>query len=96
MNIINHRVSHVNPQHLALVSALAARLHAGAYERCACCLSWADHKTVKAVSLYLPKDDRQPVAYAICKRCARQLLASPEQALTLTHKIETYLDGGEA
>lgn len=94
--MISDKRTTVNPQHLALVSALAARLHAGAYERCACCLSWADHKTVKAVSLYLPKDDRLPVAYAICKRCARQLLASPEQALTLTHKIETYLNGGEA
>lgn len=92
--MISDKRTAVNPKHFALVSALAARLHAGAYERCACCLSWADHKTVKAVSLYLPKDGRQPVAYAICKRCARQLLASPEQALTLTHKIETYLNGG--
>ena len=94
--MISDKRTTVNPKHLALVSALAARLHAGAYERCACCLSWADHKTVEAVSLYLPNDGRQPVAYAICKRCARQLFASPEQALTLTAQVETYLIDGAA
>jgi hypothetical protein len=77
-----------------LAAQLAARLNAGAYERCAACLNWIDRRLTGAIAVYMPHDLRPRIAYAICKRCARAVNGTPEQQNELTRKIETYLDGG--
>ena len=76
-----------------LAATLAARLNAGAHERCAACLGWIDRRQTGAVAVYMPYDLRPPLAYVICKRCARAINGTPEQQTELTRKVETYLDG---
>ncbi len=77
-----------------LAAQLAARLNAGAHERCAACLNWIDRRQTGAVAVYMPYDLRPQVAYVICKRCARAVNGTPAQQNELTRKVETYLDGG--
>jgi hypothetical protein len=77
-----------------LAATLAARLNAGAHERCAACLNWIVRKQTGAVAVYMPHDLRPHVAYVICKRCARAVNGTPVQQNELTRKVETYLDGG--
>jgi hypothetical protein len=67
--------------------------NAGAHERCAACLGWIDRRQTGAVAVYMPYDLRPPLAYVICKRCARAINGTPEQQTELTRKVETYLDG---
>jgi hypothetical protein len=96
--IINHSSHTVKRGELQsahpLAATLAARLNAGAHERCAACLSWIDRRQTGAVAVYMPHDLRPHVAYVICKRCARAINGTPAQQNELTRKVEFYLDGG--
>ncbi len=67
-----------------LAATLAARLNAGAHERCAACLSWIDRRQTGGVAVYMPHDLRPHVA----------INGTPAQQNELTRKVENYLDGG--
>lgn len=72
---------------------LAARMNAGAHERCPACLNWIAKKQVGAIAIYVPHDQRPQVAYALCRRCASAINGAAQQQSALTRKIESYLDG---
>ena len=91
--MIHQKPTFVNSHNHPLVAQLAARLNAGAHERCASCLNWSDKKHCGAVAVYVPYDGRPHVGYVLCKRCVRGTNVSAEQQADLTKLIEIYLDG---
>lgn len=92
--MIHQKTTFVNSHNHPLVAQLAARLNAGAHERCASCLNWSDKKHCGAVAVYVPYDGRPHMGYVLCKRCAKLTTGTPDQQAELTKRIETYLDGG--
>ena len=77
----------------ALVDAMEARFQAGALIKTACCERWIGKKDLHGIGVALPLAgavDTEPVAYAVCKRCYRDL-----DYMELGKKIQANVGGGK-